>query len=207
MTKVFCIGANKTGTTSLNEFFRVHGYRVGEQPLAELLFVKCARADRWDELTEFVRTADFFQDLPFSARHTYRHLSDAFPKSLFLLSTRSSAEEWYNSLIAFHAAKFGDGLHPPTKAQLKAATYRYPGFAWEANRLLYSSPEEDPYRKDNLIQWYTTHLYEARTWFAERPGRMLEINIAHHEAAQTIADFAGFELRMPALPHLNKGAA
>ena len=35
--KVFCIGANKTGTTSLGMFFRSINYRIGNQEEGELL--------------------------------------------------------------------------------------------------------------------------------------------------------------------------
>jgi hypothetical protein len=200
--KIICIGANKTGTTSLNAFFAAHGYRCGDQRQGEMLIKEYAVAN-WKLIIDFVSTADFFQDLPFSARHTYKHIAEYFPDAKFILTRRRTAAEWYESLIRYHAVKFGDGVDAPDMAQLKAATYRYPGFAWEANRVLYGSPESDPYHRATLMAWYDDHLAEARAFFAGRPEQFLEIEISDAEAAAKIAFFAGFE-NNSTLPHLNK---
>jgi len=202
---VFCIGANKTGTTSLRAFFAAHGYTCGDQAEGERIFAAAYPRGDWQAITEFARTADFHQDLPFSAAGTYRALDEAFPAARFILTRRSSAEEWYESLTRFHAAKFGDGTHPPTADQLKAAAYRYPGFMWDANRALYPSPPEEPYRRDDLIGWYHQHLADARTYFAGRPN-LLEVEIGDPGATEAIARFAGFEATLP-LPHLNRTPA
>ncbi len=200
--KVICIGANKTGTTSLNQLFINQGYRCGDQLQGEML-IKHYAAGNWKPIIDLVATADFFQDLPFSAMHTYKHVAHHYPGAKFILTLRSSADEWYESLLRYHATKFGDGVHAPNKAQLEAATYRYPGFAWDANRALYTSPESDPYHRPTLVAWYENHLAEARVFFAERPGQFLEIEISDAQAAAKIAFFAGLE-NTTILPHLNK---
>lgn len=202
---VFCIGANKTGTTSLRAFFAAHGYSCGDQAEGERIFARSYPTSDWKAMVDFARTADFHQDLPFSAAKTYEALDKAFPDALFILTHRSSAAEWYRSLTRFHADKFGDGTRPPTAAQLQAATYRYPGFMWEANRALYDSPDGDPYREQDLTRWYDQHLADARTYFAGRPS-LLDINLSEPNAAERIARFAGFEAQVP-LPHLNRTPA
>lgn len=202
---VFCIGANKTGTTSLRAFFAAHGYACGDQAEGERIFAKAYPAGHWEAIVDFARTADFHQDLPFSAAKTYEALDKAFPDARFILTHRNSAAEWYRSLTRFHAVKFGDGTHPPTAAQLKAATYRYPGFMWDANRALYDSPADDPYREEDLTRWYAQHLTDARSYFAGRPN-LLDINLSASDAAARIAHFAGFEAQVP-LPHLNRTPA
>jgi hypothetical protein len=210
MCKVFCIGANKTGTTSLLEFFRHHGFSCGDQASAELLFVSAYAKKDWAAIIDFAEKADFHQDLPFSAAGTYKPLSIAFPKAHFILSKRRNAEDWYDSLVRFHARKFGDGQHPPTAGQLKAATYRYAGFMWDANRLLYPSPPEAPYQKADLLAWYEQHLHDVRQHFAAMaqrdggPSRLLEIEIEDLEVAKKIAAFVGFTLQLPILPHVNQ---
>ena len=51
--KVFCIGLNKTGTTSLELALQELGYRMGNQPTAELLIEPWARRD-FGPIIEFV---------------------------------------------------------------------------------------------------------------------------------------------------------
>lgn len=213
MRKVFCIGANKTGTTSLLEFFKYHGYQCGVQSLGEIVFAEAYAKKDWQAIIHFAESATFHQDLPFSAAHTYESLDAAFPDALFILTKRKSAEEWYNSLTRFHAKLFGDGIDPPNSAQLKAAKYRYPGFMWDVNRLLYDTPPNDPYHKPSLIAWYEKHLRDARAYFAQNEAaqngqaNLLEIEISAPDAAEKIADFAGFKCKLPALPHLNRSTA
>ncbi|MCA1752724.1 MAG: hypothetical protein LC670_13240 [Flavobacteriales bacterium] len=203
MPKIFCIGANKTGTTSLLEFFRSNGFTCGDQAKGERLFVRCGEPDYSKALVKFAETADFFQDLPFSATGTWEVLNRAFPDALFVMTKRTSADEWYRSLTEFHAEKFGDGRRAPTARQLQKATYRYPGFMWDANRALYGSPANNPYRKDDLIAWYEKHLSDARLYFNVK-NNYLEIEIGDPDAGKKIADFVGFAPRVPILPHLNR---
>ena len=44
-TKYFCVGVNKTGTTSIEKVFRSLKMRVGDQGTAELLIHDCAKGD------------------------------------------------------------------------------------------------------------------------------------------------------------------
>ncbi len=210
MRKVFCIGANKTGTTSLLEFFKHHGYHCGNQAHGEMVFIETYAKKDWQAIIDFAESATFHQDLPFSAAHIYEALDAAFPDALFILSKRKSADEWYDSLTRFHARKFGNGVDPPNAAQLKAAQYRYPGFMWDINRLLYDSPPEDPYHKPSLTGWYETHLRDSRVYFSRNEAaqngqsNLLEIEISAPDAAKKIADFVGFDCRLHKLPHLNR---
>jgi len=203
MPKVFCIGANKTGTTSLLDFFRSNGFSCGDQAEGERLFAQCEVPEYRDAVIAFSEKAEFFQDLPFSASDTYKILDEAFEDALFVMTRRSSAEDWYQSLTRFHAVKFGDGIHPPTRTQLKKAVYRYPGFMWDANRALYNSPPDDPYRKTDLIAWYENRLREARAYFRDRDN-YLEIEISDPDAGKKISEFVGFVPLLPILPHLNR---
>ena len=57
--KVFCVGRNKTGTTSLAALMRELGYEVGEQAPAELLVEDWARGD-FRAIVRLCRRADFF---------------------------------------------------------------------------------------------------------------------------------------------------
>ncbi|MBI3882938.1 MAG: hypothetical protein HY305_01625, partial [Sphingobacteriales bacterium] len=106
--KIFCIGRNKTGTTSIEKAFIDFGYTVGNQRQAELLLSNYIKND-FDSIVSYSKSAQVFQDSPFSYPETYMHLDKAFPNSKFILSVRDSSEQWYNSITSFHAKLFGNG--------------------------------------------------------------------------------------------------
>ena len=122
--KVFCVGRNKTGTTSLASVMTSLGYRAGDQPKAELLIEDWARGD-YDAIGRLCRRRDFFQDIPFSLAGTFKAMDQAFPKSRFILTVRSNSEVWYESLLRFHTKLIGAG-RLPTADDLRAFEYRAP---------------------------------------------------------------------------------
>lgn len=185
--------------------FEQLGYALAPQAQAELLIKNWAKRD-FQPVFNFVKyNGQAFQDLPFSLPETYKHLYDAFPNSKFILTIRSSADEWYNSLVRFHSAKFGKGGQVPTKDDLMRATYRYPGFAWEVNRCLHNTPEDDPYEKNALMSSYNVYNQEVVSFFKERDtSRLLVVNLADKDALSDILSFLGRERELHSLPWENK---
>ena len=123
--KVFCIGFNKTGTTSVKVAFKELGYRVGNQPVAEGFITDWARRD-FSRIIDYCNTAEAFQDIPFSLPDTYQSLDAAFPGSKFILTVRENADIWNRSLTNFHAKVFGEGKIP-TEEDLARSSYRFKG--------------------------------------------------------------------------------
>jgi hypothetical protein len=197
--KVFCIGMNKTGTTSLEKFMELHGYGCGDQVSGELLLTDFASGN-FQAIIDFCQTADFFQDLPFSAPNCYKVLRVNYPDAKYILTVRDSAETWYNSLVRFHEKVFG---HPLTKELLMSVKYRYEGFAWRTNRAMYQSPEEDPYNRESLIGTYNTHHSDILNAF-ENHGNLLVLNVAEPNAVSKLSDFLGMEPLVDEMPWLNK---
>jgi len=197
--KVFCIGMNKTGTTSLERFMQVHGFDCGNQVRGEMLMKAYSKND-FDPIIEFCHTAEFFQDLPFSAPRTFKEIAKAFPRSRFILTVRDSPEQWYQSLVSFHESVFGK---PLDKKKLQHADYRYPGFAWEANRALYNSPEDNPYDKESLIQTYQSHIHEVRIYF-EGSENFLELNVGSAHAVSKLSAFLDLVPQVREMPWMNK---
>ena len=171
-----------------------------------MLFTSAYAQKDWQAIIDFAGSADFFQDLPFSASGTYIELLKAYPDASFILSLRRNSEEWYRSLCAHHCSLLGCTGRAPRREDLAKASYRYPGFMWEANRLLYDSPPENPYCERSLRAWYDAHNAGVRKHFAaeNRSEQLLEIEIGDQNAAAQIAEFIGFELKMSTLPHLNR---
>jgi len=200
--KVFCVGRNKTGTTSIAKALRELGYIVGNQRLAELLIFDWARRD-FRRLFLYCRTAQAFQDLPFSKEFTYQALDQKFPGSKFILTIRDTPEQWYESLTRFHATMFGQG-HVPTIEDLKNAEYIYKGFLYEARLLRTDNESDDPYNKGKLIDRYLSHNNTVIEYFRHRPSDLLVLNVAEPGAYDRLCDFLGKPRTGKDFPHENK---
>ena len=117
--KYFCIGMNKTGTTSLKFLFEDLGFHVGDQRKAEILTGKFYLDQNFKPIIDYCQSAQVFQDIPFSYPDTYKYLDKAYPNSKFILTVRNDSEQWYNSVIQFHAKLFGSDGRIPTGNDLK----------------------------------------------------------------------------------------
>ena len=200
-SKIFCIGAGKTGTTSLESFFRSLGFRVGDQAKGELLVHEWA-VRNFAPIIALAEAAQFFQDIPFSCPFTFQAMDTAFPGSKFILSVRDDAEEWFASVTRFHTKIIGKG-RLPTADDLKEFPYRYKGWLWEAVKVIYGVSEEEPYRKDFLIDWYTRHNDEVKRYFAYRRDSLLVVNVSDQRAAEQLMTFVGLPYKGEQMPHLN----
>lgn len=173
--KIFCVGANKTGTTSLWREFENLGFLVGRQKKAERLMPHYISGD-FDPIIDYCRTAQVFQDVPFSLPGTFVQMDRAFPNSKFILSIRDSPEQWYQSITKFHSKLFGKGSLP-TEDDLKNSDYIWKGWAWQSHRAVFKTPESEPYHKETLIQFYINHNQSVLDYFAQRPNDLLVINL------------------------------
>lgn len=201
--KIFCIGANKTGTTSLKRAFVELGFKVGDQREAELLKRDIVEKD-YKPLLHYCRSAQVFQDVPFSQGITYKILDESFPGSKFILSIRDSDEQWYNSMTKFHAKVFGNG-ELPTWEVLKKTRYVYRGYAYENRREVYGLTEEDePYDKNILTSYYNKRNQEIIDYFKNRPSSLLVINLSETDSYQKFCDFLGVKSKRIDFPWENK---
>jgi hypothetical protein len=85
--KVFGIGANKTGSTSLEQVFYILGLNVAPQSEGEITSEALSKGNILPLRDHIVRY-DAFQDVPFSAKSTYAQIDALFPKSKFILTYR-----------------------------------------------------------------------------------------------------------------------
>lgn len=201
--KIFGVGNNKTGTTSLKRAMQDIGFRIGDQRTAERLATDWAKRD-FKPIVDYCKTAEFFQDVPFSKPFTFVALDQAYPDSKFILTIRDNPEQWYNSLTKFHAKLWGKDGSVPTKEDLKVATYIYKGLPWEMNRYSYDTPENDPYNKDVLIQSYLDYNHQVADYFRHRPNDLLVLNISKPGAYIELCKFLGIKSDKKDFPWENK---
>lgn len=202
--KIFCIGANKTGTTSLAKALKDLGIIVARQRPAEMLIHDWARRD-FRRIIRFCHTAQAFQDIPFSLPYTFQVLDMRFPGSKFILTVRDSPEQWYVSMTRFHAKLFGRGKKPSCN-DLKKAQYCYPGWAYEVFRAIYATPDANPHDKMTLINQYNSHNQSVIEYFRHRPNDLLVLNVSQEGAYQRLCVFLNKPCLRQSFPWENKTA-
>ena len=200
--KIFCIGRNKTGTTSIKKVFKDLGFIVGDQHNAEEL-LPYYKAGNFDPIIKYCLSAQVFQDFPFSCPETFKYVDKAYPGSKFILTVRDSPEQWYQSLINFHSKLFGKGKIPDKEA-LQQANYCWKGWVWECNRILYSSPETDIYNRTILINSYNEYNECVKNYFSNRPNDFIVLNISKTESYSQLMNFLGIESSFTSFPWENK---
>lgn len=200
--KVFCIGQNKTGTTSIEAVLKKLGYKMGKQRKGELLIHDWAKRD-FKKIIKLCRTADAFQDTPFSGDFTYQALDNAFPNSKFILTVRNSKEEWYKSIVSFHTKIVGKN-RVPTASDLKEFSYCYKGWLWEDLQLKYGINEETLYDFDIYTDQYEMHNQRVIEYFKYRKEDLLILNLSDADAMKKLYEFLDVEYDGSDMPHLNK---
>jgi len=202
-TKFFCIGANKTGTTSLERAFKELGFIVGNQRKAELLSLKCI-AENYQPLLNYCKTAEVFQDVPFSFLDTYKLLDIHFPNSKFILTVRDSSEQWYQSLTKFHVKRFGEEKILSWE-EVKKIDYVSKEWVYKIRQHVYGLTDKDnPYDKEKLITYYEKRNQEIINYFKNRPNDLLIINLSQPNAYKKFCDFIGVPSEKNEFPWENK---
>lgn len=175
--KIFCIGQNKTGTTSLKVALKDFGYKFGHQGRAQLLLNDWFDRD-FHKIVAYSRTAEAFQDIPFSIPYTYEHMDLAFKNAKFILTERDDAEQWYTSLIKFHSKLWADGINIPTEEDLRNSTFMYKGYPYEFIKHTFNTPDDDLYNKQTLTEKYLGYNSAVKDYFRSRPDKLLVINVS-----------------------------
>jgi len=202
-TKYFCIGRNKTGTTSLEQAFKDLGYTVGDQLKAETLANTYYFDGVFEPIVNYCKDAQVFQDAPFSFPDTYKILDAAYPGSKFILTIRDDAEQWYQSLIRFHSKLFANGAIPSAE-DLRKADHKIKNYIFNSVVRLHGTPEDDPYNKEIMIKHYLDHNEQVMNYFKYRPADLLVINMSQTDSYQQFIDFLGVNSPFDAFPWKNK---
>lgn len=201
--KVFCIGRNKTGTTTIKKTLEDFGYKLGDQREAELLN-KFYYDKNFAPIIKYCKKADAFQDVPFSWPETYLQVYKAFPNAKFILTVRESSEVWYNSLVNFHSKIHAENKRP-TVEDLKNAPYVYKGWAWENRQNVYGFTEaDDPYDKEKWIKSYEKYNAEVIEFFKDKPNQLIVIDLSKENSYFELCAFLGKEPLYDNFPWENK---
>jgi hypothetical protein len=172
-TKVFCVGFQKTATTSLGYALHLLGYRVaGSSHINRTRLINEVREDALQRANTF----DAFQDMPWCL--FFREFDASCPDAKFILTTRDP-ERWYASLHKHFS-----------NSELALLEQQFYGTFDLAD-------------KDRIISVYETHIANVREHFSGRPGKMLEVDLTTDGGWEPICDFLGKREPNRPFPRLN----
>jgi hypothetical protein len=172
--KVFCIGFQKTGTTTMRSALEALDYRVAGHFGVDDPEI---RANALPNALDLARKYSAFQDNPWPV--LFRDLDQHFPGSRFVLTVRDP-ERWLASVVDH----FGD-LSTPMREWIYG-----PG-----------SPRG---HEDVYLERFERHNREVRDYFSIRSGDLLEMNIEAGDGWDPLCGFLGLPRPAIPFPHKNK---
>jgi len=197
---IFCIGYNKSGTTSLYQAIKDLGYKgyPGERMAeAEYLLKDLILEKLWysKHSLSFKPTLNWieeclednqnvFKDVPFSLPGVWREVYKKYPNAKYILSQRDNTPQWYRSITRFHKIGFGYGDPQGVSwKDLSNVNYRYPSYVHDCMTYINTygfmkSRSLNPYNQEALSESYDTHNREVKSFFRGKKN-FLAVNVAN----------------------------
>lgn len=200
--KIFVIGTNKTGTTSLHGYFQACGFLVSPQWEFEQLSDEFHQGNR-SRIMELIKAYETFQDTPFSMadEEFLDELQKRYPRAKFILSVRESTDVWYQSLVRFHSNSFFEGRTDVSWEEVKSVNYVNPGRIYRSMIRIVGDESIPPYDESTWKAFYERHNQKMRVYFHQSPN-FLEIDLSSPSAQLQLSQFLETDPSI-AIPHLN----
>lgn len=149
--KIFCVSYQRTGTTSVGQFFKDFGYKVAGYDRQ--------RSSNWSvkrfigDYESIFKSKEFkehqvFEDNPWFEQDFYKVLYHKFPSAKFVLFTRD-ADKWFDSMVSH------------SKGKTLGNTFRHSKIYKREREYYNQFPDLNLYKKinkiDNLLDLNETH--------------------------------------------------
>ncbi len=178
--KVFGVGLNKTGTTTLKLVFERLGYRhLSRTPR---LF-KLWKMRAYNEIFAYIDDFESFEDWPWPLM--VPELIERYPQAKFVLTRRSSPQIWVESL-----KRQAERTNPDNNPRKTIYGRHYP----------HGHEQEH-------IDYYSDHIERVRALFESEPDRLVELCWDDGDSWKEICSFLDKRAPWSAFPHANKSAA
>lgn len=211
--KIFCIGYNKTGTTSLEYMLRLYGYSVPNQQDQEIRLTRNVSQTNYTQFVEFISDFDAFQDRPFSEGLTYVAANALFPNSKFILSIRDS-DAWFNSLTSFHRKIYGIDTSAVSEQDIyEKCNYLFKDYFYSNKKRFLTRYKNGQsfvdwsklYDKDYYIQQYEQRNEQIIKYFINAPEKLLIIDVTKEKSTEKLVEFLNIPKELVIdMPHRNK---
>lgn len=184
--RVFCVGMNKTGTSTMKQCFEL----LNIMPVAcPTNYSKMERAQihrfydlkDYDSMLELATKYRAFEDRPWNMWSMYQKLDERFPNSQFILTERD-AESWWRSAERWITVSKPEVLD---RYQLHLRVHNAD--------------------KDSMIESYLRYNQEVRDYF-RGTGKLLIMNLEHGEDWTKLCTFLNAPIPAVPFPHANRQA-
>jgi hypothetical protein len=175
--KVFGIGLNKTGTSTLAACLRELGFR---HTSCDLELTREVRRGNMAPVYDRADRYGSFEDWPWPL--VFEEMDEQYDDAKFVLTRRSSPKVWFSSLKR-HALRTG-----PT----------------EYRAIAYGDEMPLGKRREHIRQ-YRAHNAAVRNHFADRPNRLLEVCWEEGDGWHELCDFLEKPIPDTDFPHERKG--
>jgi len=175
--KVFGIGLNKTGTTTLASCLRALGFR---HTSCDLDLSRCAHRGDMEPIFERADQYESFEDWPWPL--VYKEMDRRYVEAKFILTRRPNPEVWFSSLKR-HALRTGP------------SEYRKIAYGYEM-------PHGE---KDEHVRIYRSHNEGVRHHFQDRTDQLLEVCWEEGDGWEELGGFLDCPVPDADLPHEKEG--
>ena len=162
--KIFCISYQRTGTTSVGQFFKDHGYRVKGYNRISDEWTKLYITGNYEAIfsSKAFKDHQVFEDDPWFCLDFYKFLFHRFPDSKFVLLTRD-ADKWFDSMVSHSEGKTLGNTFTHSKLYKREKEYAtlFPGNPFEKMEI------------DNLLELNETHRLHYTDIYTDRNNEIV----------------------------------
>jgi len=186
--KIFVIGANKTGTTSMTKALNILGYNLCPE---DIMFTKNSKyltealKNNYTPLFELVKKYDAFEDRPWNHTDFYKTLNEKFPSLKFIMTIRDT-KNWIDSYLRWNK-----------KIKLRDH-WIYP----LVSKVCYGN-EDFLSDLENMEKKYEDRNKEIIEYFKDS-NNLLIIDLEKNEGWEKLCNFLNIKVPNKEFPHENK---
>lgn len=189
--KVFGIGLQRTGTTTLGKALSILGYKTRGFSLD---CCNLYRDNKMQDLMKLTRQFDSFNDWPWPL--IYKDLFKEYPTAIFILTVRKDEATWLGSMKSHAKYTTKKRQSCPEKVKrIGAKSFRGEIYGYE-----------DPHEySEHYLDFYRRHNEAVREFFSDNPESLIEVCWENrsdweqlcHPLGEPVTDTIEF-------PHVNK---
>lgn len=182
--RVFCVGMNKTGTSTMKHCFELLNltpiaspktYTSEERPKIREFY----NHKNYSEMLDLAEHYKTFEDRPWNMWSMYRHLHERYPDSLFILTVRDP-ESWWRSTERWVT------VTKPIVLERYQLHLRV-----------------DQPSKESMIDSYLRYNREVEDYF-KGTGQLLLMNFERGDGWEKLCEFLGVRVPQIEFPHANR---
>lgn len=208
--KIFCISTQRTGTTSVGQFFKNHDFNVADWFVSN----KNNWSYYWNigDFESIFNSKDFknnqvFEDDPWWLPEFYKVLYHRFPKAKFILFTRDS-EAWFQSMV-----KHSEGMilgNTMKHCKVYRREQDFLNLFNEKERLVYDEKKIDNLlslegEKDHYINLYNQRNTEIIDFFKKHSPKSLFVSrLEEDDKWVKLGEFMGMNISKDYNVHANR---